>query len=444
MTEGGRGGIMKKDYSTIGYYFDGNIIVMVRQGRNMQITVNQHYVPRFYMKHFANIKNVGTNREKVLISFYQFKGEMVKKNIPTSSICSEDYFYDQDGKIENTLANMETRWSKALKNTINENFTTDDIESIREFVIYQISRTKAMLSHNREMATTMMEGVLKQQFGDIADEDDVKELLENKIQNEITPEFGLSIVKETIPIIRDLEMKIITNEAEMRFITSDVPIIVINPLGIYSAGLGSIGEVIFFPISPRKIIFFYDAKLFGTLPDRIYDESIIEILNQYQYVSADERLLAKESEDFNRIVNNEELKSKREQFQKRQKTNAIDDGAGTFFAAKSRSIPYYYTVPILRLPKSLRKIPVVFRETFPRAYSYDTRLAILCRVYREPDFIRDKELKKHWKNQQIYSKILLNYLDSYWNTPREDRIITPKLMKKLKTVPVNTFMNKQT
>ena len=81
---------------------------------------------------------------------------MLKKNIPTSSVCSEDYFYDQDSKIENALAKMETMWSKALKNAIDDSCTIDDIESIREFVIYQISRTKAMLSHNREMATSMM------------------------------------------------------------------------------------------------------------------------------------------------------------------------------------------------------------------------------------------------------------------------------------------------
>lgn len=39
-----------------------SIIFMVRQGRDMQITVNQHYVPRFYMKHFANIKNAGIKK----------------------------------------------------------------------------------------------------------------------------------------------------------------------------------------------------------------------------------------------------------------------------------------------------------------------------------------------------------------------------------------------
>lgn len=222
-----------------------SIIIEARQGNHMQITVNQHYVPRFYMKHFSNIKNSGTKQEKVFISFYQFKDNSFKENVPTSSICSEDYFYGHDGKIEKTLSDMESKWSLALKNVIYDNFTINDIESIREFVIYQINRTKAMLSHTREIATSMAKCILQQQFEDIDDEKVVNELLENQVQNEITPDLGLSIVKETIPTIRDLKMKVITNETEMSFITSDVPVIFINPLGIYSAGLCSVGEVIF-------------------------------------------------------------------------------------------------------------------------------------------------------------------------------------------------------
>lgn len=37
-----------------------------------QTTINQHYVPRFYMKNFSEVKNEETNKEKALISFYQF------------------------------------------------------------------------------------------------------------------------------------------------------------------------------------------------------------------------------------------------------------------------------------------------------------------------------------------------------------------------------------
>ena len=59
------------------------------------------------------------------------------------------------------------------------------------------------------------------------------------------------------------------------------------------------------------------------------------------------------------------------------------------------------------MPKSLRKIPADFHETFPRKYSYDTRLAILCRIYRNPDFIHDKELKEHWKKAtKVFENII--------------------------------------
>ena len=59
---------------------------------NLPVTKNQHYVPRFYMKPFSNIKNAGAKNEKVLISFYQFDNNILRDNVPTSSICSEDFF----------------------------------------------------------------------------------------------------------------------------------------------------------------------------------------------------------------------------------------------------------------------------------------------------------------------------------------------------------------
>ena len=57
---------------------------------------------------------------------------------------------------------METRWGKAINHAINGSFTEEDIEIIREFVVYQIGRTKAMLAHNKEMAVNMMKYIITQ------------------------------------------------------------------------------------------------------------------------------------------------------------------------------------------------------------------------------------------------------------------------------------------
>ena len=58
-----------------------------------QTTINQHYVPRFYMKNFSEVKNEETNKEKALISFYQFDKMIYIEKIPTKSICCEKYFF---------------------------------------------------------------------------------------------------------------------------------------------------------------------------------------------------------------------------------------------------------------------------------------------------------------------------------------------------------------
>lgn len=352
-----------------------------------QITVNQHYVPRFYMKPFSTIVNEGTKKEKTFISFYQFRNTLCRDSVPVSSICSEDYFYDDDGHIENELAQKERLWASSIKKAnCDEDITEADIYNMQEFAIYQMSRTKAMLSHSREMVSTILTDTLSNNHSDL-DKEVIRGMVEKKVENEITPEFDLAIVKDTIPTLKDMGMVIIENKTLIPFITSDVPVIIINPLGIFRAGLGDIGEVIFFPISKTKAIVFYDNKLFGKIPNEINKDDIVHTFNKYQYISADERILSSKSTIFEKYIKDEELNENRMKFHSTQKTNTMYDGFGTFIAAKSRSLRYYYDIPIFKLPKQLRKIPVDFRETFSRKYSYEQRRALLCRVYRKPDFI---------------------------------------------------------
>ncbi len=405
----------------------------------MQITKNQHYVPRFYMKPFSIIKNEGTKKEKVLISFYQFKDNLFRDNVPTTSVCSEDFFYDEDGRIENKLAEKENKWGSAiLKINRDEELAASEINDIREFTVYQISRTKAMLDHNQDMATTMLTNVLYNQTSDL-DKSVIKEIVEKKVETEITSEYNLDFVKDTLPIIDDLKMCILENKTDVAFLTSDVPVIIVNPLGVHRAGLGNIGTVVFFPTSQKKMVMFYDNKLYGKIAEEIQDSECINAFNKYQYISADERILALNSIEFERFTQDKELNTFREKFHVSAKTTTSYDGIGTFMAAKSRSIEYYFDIPILKLPKSLKKIPRDFRETYPRKYSYETRRVILCKIYREPDFIKEEKLKNHWRQMQQYAKVLLKYLDYYWNTPKEDCVISGEFMRQLKEVPVNFF-----
>jgi hypothetical protein len=395
------------------------------------------------MKPFSIIKNEGTKKEKVLISFYQFKDNLFKDNVPTTSVCSEDFFYDEDGKIENKLAEKENKWGSAIfKINCGEDLTSSEINDVREFTIYQISRTKAMLDHYQDMATTILTNVLYNQTSDL-DKSVIKGIVKNKVAAEITSECNLDIVQDILPIIDDLKMGILENKTDVAFFTSDVPVIIINPLGVHRAGLGSIGTVVFFPISQKKMVMFYDSKLYGKIAEEIQDSEYINAFNKYQYVSADERILALNSIEFEKFTQDKELNTFREKFHVSAKTTTSYDGLGTFMAAKSRSIEYYFDIPMLKLPKSLKMIPRDFRETFPRKYDFATRRAILCRVYREPDFIKEEEFKNHWRQTQQYSKVLLKYLDYYWNTPKEDCVISGEFMRQLKEVPVSFYPTRE-
>lgn len=406
----------------------------------MQITKNQHYVPRFYMKHFSAIVNIGTRKEKALISFYQFKDSLFKDSVPTASICSEDYFYDEDGTIENKLAEKEKKWSGVIYKINNDEILTrSEIDDIREFAIYQLMRTKAILGHTHEIAKTILTETLDNQNDSL--NESIKELIGEKVEKEITPEYNLELVKDCLPLVHDLTMKVVNNKTDVSFITSDVPVIVINPLGIERAGLGDIGTVIFFPVSQKKMVIFYDSKLYGNLKTEIQDLECINAFNKYQYISADERILALNSGEFHKLVEDSQLKNFREKFHDSRKATTNYDGNSKVVATKSRSIGYYFNIPILKLPKQLRKIPQDFRETFPRNYEFKTRRALLCRIYREPDFIKNELLQAHWKQGQYYSKILLEYLDYYWDTPAKDRIITGEFMRQLKSVPVKSFLS---
>ena len=229
------------------------------------------------------------------------------------------------------------------------------------------------------------------------------------------------------------------DNTKIPFITSDVPIIVVNPLGVTEAGLEHIGEVIFFPISESKLILCYDSKVYGKIRDNIDEEDTIHTFNKYQYVSAGERILSLKSSNFLVYTEDEELNKIRNRFQLKTKTNTTCDGAGTFIAAKGRSINYYYDIPILKLPIQLRKIPEKYRKTFSRKYSRETRTFLLCQIYRQPDFITNDVIKKDWKDRQKYSKQLLRYFDYYWQTPKEDTVIGKDYMYKLRTVPVKMW-----
>lgn len=74
------------------------------------------------------------------ISFDQFGDEFYKEHISTKSVCYKEYFYGEDGTVENEFANRENEQKKLLN----------------QFVIYQYYRTLATYNHGKCMMSDML------------------------------------------------------------------------------------------------------------------------------------------------------------------------------------------------------------------------------------------------------------------------------------------------
>lgn len=396
-----------------------------------QITKNQHYVPRFYLKSFSVVKNVGSNKEKSLISFYQYKNQLSKDMIPTDSVCSSDYFYDNDGNVENMLAEKEKMWANTIHKA-NNNTSLDecDINNLKEFVIYQIVRTKAELEHSREVYMAMIEEGVSRKNVEI--NLILKSAIEKNVKENITSEYEVNKAEEFLPYINDLKLIVLDNKTAVDFFTSDAPVIITNPLSTHDAGLACIGTTIFLPISPKKIVMLYDAKLFESISTELTDDKTVVVFNKYQCICAHERVLGNKANLFSDYVNDQDVNKYREDFCKLTKPQKSTCDYCTFMSIKPRVAKYYIDIPMFQLPKKLRKIPRDFRETFPRAYSVKYRDDIILKIYCQIPENESSLVKENLKKRKEYAKVLLDYFDYYWNTPSEDRTTSSEKIQRIK------------
>lgn len=425
-------------------FFIGYSILKGSENVSKQITVDQHYVPRFYLRNFSEVKGSG-KKEKVLISFFQFKGELYREKVSVKSLCYEDYFYGEDGALENELAEKECMWSKIIRSIIEspeKKLEKEIIDIIKEFAIYQYGRTLATLNYSKSLMSEMLVTQLANNHADM-EIDVVNEVVQKKIDDEADASLIVNLCEQLVKELDDLEISIIKFSTSNRLITSDMPVIETNPFSIDKAGMANVGTVIFFPIANDLLVVIHDEKIYTSCNHFMINNNEQDVvnLNRYQILSAEERIMADNIEYLREVAEDSEAINKRTEFVSKRKVDSSYDGIGTFVAMKSRSLKFIYPLSFLKLPKYLYKIPVECREVLHRKYSYDNRLRLLCTVYKLPDLLKNhKEFSagEIMRRRDGYLK-LLNYMDDYWKVPKDQRNITPDLMYKLKTVPTTFF-----
>ena len=96
----------------------------------------QHYIPKMYMKLFAN--------DNGAVNIFNIKSEKKIPDVPYADQCYKDYYYGHDLIWENKLGIMEKEWDNIFLKLSKDNaysLDSNDISLIRQFALYQRHRT---------------------------------------------------------------------------------------------------------------------------------------------------------------------------------------------------------------------------------------------------------------------------------------------------------------
>lgn len=247
---------------------------------------NQHYVPQFYLRNFSNNKNGKT------LSIYDVNTGFYFDQAGIKTQVSEKYFYGEDGKIEDALSKVESIVSPTIKKIIETkiipNKSTLGYKKLLYFAVLNDLRNKARIN---EIIAAMsdLQSLQIGIFGD--DKNQLPEITHEKVVH-----MNLGMVNEVSNHCNDLSCKIIKNNTNIPFITSDLPIVHYNQYlnqikhPRRNSAIASIGFQMFLPISNDLILLFYDGNVYkvGNKKDNhltINNTSDVDQLNILQIIN---------------------------------------------------------------------------------------------------------------------------------------------------------------
>ncbi|MEI3649877.1 MAG: DUF4238 domain-containing protein [Dolichospermum lemmermannii FEM_B0920] len=222
---------------------------------------NQHFVPRFYLKKFS----LESQRER--ISIYNISSNKLIKSAKLYDQASKNYFYGSDLKIENALENLETKSAKIINYIIDTQALpqadSEDHQMLLMFIVSLLGRTVYAAEKIEEMVEKYKETILSIDRNALSETEQNLDLtLTDAVQK------SLSMAVSAFPLVRDLDWKLIINETEQPFITSDNPVVLYNQFFELrkkygsNVGLACKGLQIFLTLSPKFTLVLFDKDVY--------------------------------------------------------------------------------------------------------------------------------------------------------------------------------------
>ena len=255
----------------------------------------QHYVPQFYLRYFSKDKKT-REKDKKTIDILVRKRNLIINNGTISNQSYANYFYGKDKQLEKALGLVETK-SAELINLIKKTNFVPNLNSrghfiILSFVAFMIARTMHNVQSLNESVDKVFKNIHKE---DLKSKNMISDF---SISLKEAPAYCLGLSAFTLPILSDLNIKLLINNTNISFIASDNPVVKYNQfLETKKAffipshtGLALKGLQLFFPLGPTATLLFYDKQVYR-VGDR--KKQVIEInekdahsLNLLQIVNA--------------------------------------------------------------------------------------------------------------------------------------------------------------
>lgn len=379
----------------------------------------QHYVPRFYMREFAD-----SNKKFSVLNLKT--GERIEK-VSYSSQCYKDYYYGSDGIWEEQLGEMENKWADVIRSILSyKALTTQDITLIKQFILYQRQRTYAegeYLKQSRKETLVECAKMLYANKGWKFDEEAMR-VCEERATHDTTPAENLERAIGLTEFLEDLETTIITYKTNNELISSDTPVISINPFHKFTIGYGCMGLIMLVPISSHTLVVVYDSKMYtqfrGQQYVEIHDDEEVNNLNILQYISAEKILFASRLDELNRF--GEKEKELRNTSRNRKAISTLGPGMQKMMAYGMRLTLYDHEFSFGHLGRQYRRIPFACREAAPRKWEKEWEEKFLIKpqimskiIEIDPQMLINIGLSK--KDLIRGYRKMASMAQIYWNTP---------------------------
>lgn len=286
---------------------------------------NQHYVPKFYLRHFSYLDNqnqIGVFNTKS--SFFIKDGKLKKQ-------ASKKYFYGKDGILEEFYQSLENIMAPLMVELTNEKlprqFSTEQSDLLH-LIFTMESRNPMRLNLLKQ--TLMDQKKRVDEIDDTFYDTEKENFLKKFIENENLHKIVIGTLKKRVMLSMDLRFKLLKNTTQNPFITSDFPVVKYNQFmeaqnwfdGINYNGSGWLGQQIFFPLNEKYLLMIFDSDIYkvGNKKDNvaeIFDEKSIDSLNILQFLNCTNNVF------FNHSASEHYIRSLFEKSKKFKKGNQI-------------------------------------------------------------------------------------------------------------------------